>query len=103
MLDDLGNPPARVIARSFAVSEATARRWIKNDNPPLPVLLATYWLTRWGQSEVDAEAVNAARMHAGLYEALRRENNTLKQRIGYLERTGDFGTANMPTLRQWSA
>lgn len=100
LLADLGNPQPRQIAKTFQVSERTARRWVKNDNPPFMVLLATYWLTSWGREEVHCEAENAARMHTGLYEALRRENAALKVRIQRLEDLGEFESANQPFLQE---
>ncbi len=103
LLDDLGHPPPRVIARTFRVTEATVKRWIKTDNPPLAVLYATFWLTSWGRSTVHTEAENAARMHAGLYECLRRQNQALLQKIDHLEALGQFGSANSPLLQPWVA
>jgi hypothetical protein len=94
MLDNLGNPPADMMAKRLGVSVGTMRRYIKSDNPPLTVLLAVYWLTTWGHSEVDCEAVNTSRLHVGLYECAVREIRTLQTRIAYLERVGHFGCAN---------
>jgi hypothetical protein len=102
MMDDLGNPPPAKIARCLGVTVPTVRRWIRTDNPPLPVLLAVYWLTSWGQNEAHTEAHNSARLHAGLCESLRRENQTLCRRIEYLERIGHFGSANAPRLERWA-
>ncbi|NIC40748.1 hypothetical protein [Aquabacterium sp. A08] len=96
MLDDLSNPPPVVLARCFGVSERTVRRWVRHDSAPRPVLFAVFWLTSWGRQTVHLEAENAARMHAGLYECLRRENAALMARIGRLEALGDFGSANLP-------
>lgn len=98
MLDNLGNPSAKKIARGLGVSESTARRWIKTDNPPKTVLYATFWLTTWGRQHIHIEAENSASMHAGLYECLRRENENLRRRIEYLERVGVFGSANDPVI-----
>lgn len=103
MLDDLGNPPAAVIARTFRVTEATVKRWIKTDNPPLPVLYATFWLTSWGRMVVNADAENAARVHASLHNSLLRQNRALIQRIELLESMGQFGTANSPFFQTWAA
>lgn len=100
MLDDLGNPPAQILARSLGVSERTARRWIRADSAPLPVLLSVFWLTSWGRSQIHIEAENAARLHAGLHECLRHENSALHARIDRLQKIGDFGCANRPEFRE---
>lgn len=100
MLDELGNPPAAVLARSFGVSVGTVKRWLRDDRAPRAVQLAVYWLTSWGRQEVHAEAEQAARLHAALYEALRRENLALSARIAYLEKVGDFGSVNAPYFVQ---
>ncbi|MBN9407635.1 MAG: hypothetical protein J0H69_00670 [Burkholderiales bacterium] len=39
------------------VSEATMRRWLREDGrPPLAALQALYWLTKWGFSDACSEA-----------------------------------------------
>lgn len=96
MLDDLSNPPPAVLARCFGVTERTVRRWVREDTAPRPVLFAVFWLTSWGRLTVHLEAENAARFHAVLNGCLKRENDTLRARIGRLERLGRFGSGNMP-------
>lgn len=96
MLDDLGNPPPKVLAKTFGVSEVTARKWIRNDRAPRSVQISLFWLTSWGRQHVHADAENGARLHAGLYEALKRENSALMARIAYLEKVGQFGARNAP-------
>lgn len=66
MLDDLGKPSPAALARALCVSTSTARRWISEDSAPFAVLIAIFWVTRWGISAIDAEAYNSATMHAGL-------------------------------------
>lgn len=87
---------ARAIARHLAVAERTVYHWLSTGKAPRAALLALFWETRWGQSIVEAEAVNAARVHAGYVAALEREVATLRARIARLEATGDFGSANAP-------
>lgn len=94
MLENLGNPPTDVLARTFGVSAGTVRRWIRQDCAPRAVLLAVFWLTSWGRQEIHAEAEQAARLHAALHEALRRENDALHARIARLEEMSEFGSAN---------
>lgn len=96
MLDDIGSPNAQELGQLMHVSTATARRWIKADQAPRPVMLAVFWLTRWGMSLVDAEAVNAARLHAAVAASLRLEIEVLKAKLQRLGTIGHFGAANDP-------
>jgi hypothetical protein len=96
MLDDIGNPKPRDLARALGVSERTVKGWIARDEAPTPALLALFWLTRWGQQAVDAEAHNAACMHATMVALLRGELAELNVRLQRLGRIADFGSANDP-------
>lgn len=98
ILDDLGRPAPRLIAKALGVTPATVTRWIRNDSAPRPVLLSLFWLTRWGMSLVDAEAVNAARLHAGMSACLRAEVDRLQRELARVVAAGDFGCANDVTL-----
>lgn len=103
MLDDVGAPPFSVLARVFGVSEPTVKRWVRTDNPPLSVLYATFWLTSWGRSFLHVDAENSARLHAGLYESLLRQNKALVQQVETLQRFAHFSSANSPVLGSWAA
>ena len=96
MLADIGNPTAHQLARALDVTPMTVRRWRSAGTAPRPVLLAIFWLTRWGMSIVDCEAENAARLHAGMAVGLRREVQTLNGQLAQLGRIADFGSANDP-------
>lgn len=96
MLDDIGRPKPRDLARALGVSQRTVSRWIAADSAPTPVLQALFWLTRWGQSSVNADAHNAATMHAAMVGALRREIDVLRASLERLGRIADFGAANDP-------
>jgi hypothetical protein len=98
ILDDLGRPPPRLLARALGVTPATVTRWIREDCAPRPVLLSLFWLTRWGMSLVDAEAVNAARLHASMAACLRAEVERLQRELARVVSAGDFGCANDVTL-----
>ena len=78
MLDDLGRPKTETLARALRVSPSTARRWIAADSAPSPTLVAIFWLTSWGHSAVDAEAHNAAILHATHAAVLRNELRRLE-------------------------
>jgi len=107
LLDDIGGASAKQIARALHVSERSLYRWIKADQAPRPVMLALYWLTRWGMNAVHCEAHNAAVLHAGMATSLRRQIDRLEQdycmqierlqaQLEHLARIGDFGAANDP-------
>lgn len=73
MLDDLGNPSTKRLARALRVSQSTARRWIAQDGAPYPVLLAVFWLTRWGRESVALDAHNSAAHFASYARTLETE------------------------------
>lgn len=100
ILDDLmGAKTPEALADHLGVSASTARRWMAVDHAPRAVALALFWETRWGQSIVDCDAVNQARMQEGLNRALKNENASLLARIARLEALGNnFGAANEPFL-----
>ena len=96
ILGDIGDPSPRELARALGVSERTVFRWIKADEAPKAVMLALFWLTRWGHSQVNAEAHNDAVMHASVARALGREVGDLTAKLARLGRIADFGSANDP-------
>ena len=96
MLDDIGRPRPRDLARALGVSERAVRRWQDQDHAPLPVMLAIFWLTRWGHSAVDSDAHNAAVLHAVAAEGARREVAALTEKLARLGQIADFGAANDP-------
>lgn len=69
---------------------------MKTGHAPRPVLLSLFWLTRWGMSLVEAEALNLAQLHMGMTRALKSENAALRSEIARLALLGDFGCANDP-------
>lgn len=85
LLDDLGRPHPTSLARLLDVDTRTVRRWLKADSAPRPVLLALFWLTRWGQSEIDAELTDRAALLARLADASRRELLQARHRLAELE------------------
>lgn len=96
ILDDIGRPPAAAVARALGVNRCTVERWITNDRMPRSAHLALFWLTRWGQSIVDTEAVNHARLYAGMAACYESENRRLQERMQRLIALADFGSANSP-------
>ena len=62
MLDDLGNPRPEAIAKTMGGTRSTVYRWLREDNAPRPVLLALFWLTNWGVSQINCAAVSGRPM-----------------------------------------
>lgn len=88
-----------VLACMLGVTPRTLQRWIADDEAPRVARLAVYWLTRWGQSALDADAHNSATMHAAQARALRDELIAAQRQISRLRRALDalpVGTANSP-------
>ena len=96
MLADIGNPKPLELARVFGVTERTVRRWNRDGQAPMPVLLAVFWLTHWGQSQAHCEAHNDAVLQAAVAASLRRDVQTLTDKLARLGQIGDFGAANDP-------
>ena len=63
LVDDIGRPSPRQLAKSLDVTERTVERWLKTDKAPRPVMFALFWLTRWGQHAVHCEAHNVIAEH----------------------------------------
>lgn len=100
VLDDLGGPPASVIARALGVSPRTVGRWIAADFAPRPAMLALFWLTRWGRDARETQAVNDARMAV---QVARSHELVAQERLAQLEHllsVGEFGAANAPLIGQ---
>lgn len=98
LLADLGDPPSEDVGRVLGYSAQTVGRWRRDDAAPRCAALALFWLTRWGRSAVDCQAVNDARQAWGMVGCLQRENAMLRARIARLEAIGEFGAANAPYL-----
>lgn len=99
MLDDIGRPSPASIARALGVSARSVRRWIATDAAPRPILAALFWLTRWGVSQVAADAHNSATLAAGYVRALKDENAALRSDLGRALALAD-GAANVSSWRE---
>jgi hypothetical protein len=99
ILDDLGCPPAHRIARTLGVSERTVYRWHHGGHPPRMALLALYWLTRWGRSEVDTRATNDAILAVSYVRSLTDRVRELEVELRHVLALSDTGAANGPLLR----
>lgn len=95
MIRDLSATPEQ-IAKALHVNPSTVYRWISQDKAPRPASLALYWMTRWGQSELDAEMWNRANVYEGMAKALEREMWLMQEAVLKLGQIGEFGSANDP-------
>lgn len=96
LLDELGQPAPARVARVLGVGARTVYRWNAAGRAPRVACLALFWLTRWGRSAIDAQAVNDARTAVAYADALRRELLQAERRIAHLTAIGRFDTANEP-------
>lgn len=101
MLQDIGNPNTQQLAAAFKVHVRSVQRWISEDKAPQAVLMAIFWITRWGASAADANAHNDAVMSTVLANSREAEVTMLQAQIAHVERLADFGSANdpLPTVK----
>lgn len=85
ILDDLGRPPPERIAKALGVGRSTAYRWQNAHSAPRAAALALFWLTRWGRSQIDAQATNDAVLAVSYARALAEERLQLLDRVRQLE------------------
>lgn len=95
MVSDLDAKPPE-LARYWGVSHSTVYRWLSVGNAPRPALMALYWRTRWGLSELDADMHNRAEVYKQLAQALERELWRQREDFGKLAQIGHYGSANDP-------
>ncbi len=97
LLADIGQPTTHQLAQALGVTSRTVQRWQAADEAPRVALLALFWLTRWGQSQVDCQAVNDARLQFSRALILERQNVALRVELARLLRLGRFDSANDPS------
>lgn len=85
IMDDLCHPPAKRVAKVLGVTLRTVQRYNASGHAPRATLLALYWLTTWGRSQIDCQATNDARSMAGLARALTEDRDRLVARVELLE------------------
>jgi hypothetical protein len=81
LVTDLGRPPAARIARALGVGVSSVYRWNAAGSAPRMACLSLFWLTRWGRSQVNTDAVNDAAMCAQLARSWRDECNRLAAKL----------------------
>jgi hypothetical protein len=98
ILEDLGHPHPTRVAKVLGVGLRTVYRWNRVGHAPRSAALALFWLTRWGQSHVDCDAVNNAQLAVGLLRSVERERDSLRLQLAHVLALGEYGSANDPTL-----
>ena len=78
MMDHLCNPPPERVARVLGISKRSVYRYNERGHAPRPGCLAIFWLTRWGRSAVNAQAINDAISAVGYVGGLERQVEQLK-------------------------
>lgn len=96
ILDDLGNPHPKRVARALGVGVRTVYRWNQAQRAPRLACLALFWLTRWGRSIVDSQAVNDCRMAVGYANALESRVTELERQLYNVMALSATGAANDP-------
>ena len=96
ILNDLGNPPPKRVARVLGLGLRTIYRYNRTGRAPRAACMALFWLTRWGRSQVYTQAVNDCQAAVGYAEALERENQRLNSELARVLAIGEFGSANDP-------
>lgn len=100
IMEDLGRPhPARV-ARVLGLGARTVYRYNREAQAPRSVCLALFWLTRWGRSEVHAQAVHDCQVAVGYANALERDLRQARAQLAHVLALSASGAANSPILKE---
>lgn len=96
MLADLGSPNAVEIAKTLDVTGSTVYRWRKQGEAPRAAMLALFYATKWGRSQVHAQAHNDAVLQAHIARNLLERLDAAERKLAKLGQIGEFGSANDP-------
>ena len=77
-------------------THSTVYRYNRTGNAPRSVCLALFWVTRWGRSQVHAQAVADCQIAVTYANALERETTRLQTELAHVLAIGEFGSANDP-------
>lgn len=78
ILNDLGNPNAKELAKYLGVNERTIYAWKAKNQAPRHAMWALFWLSSYGQSALYCDLFNGYQMQKSLTDMLRHENTTLR-------------------------
>ena len=96
ILDDIGRPAPRVLAAALGVPDYQVRRWLKADQAPRAAMLALFWITKWGRSELDGRLAYEAALHVALSRSLRDELRASRAALRRVLSLANFDSANSP-------
>ena len=92
LVDDVGEPRALEV---LGVPARTFRLWLDQTVPvPRCAVLALYWSSRWGQSQIDADHANLEVQLRALVTALTEQNRDLRAQVAELMKASSDGCAN---------
>lgn len=100
ILADLGDPHPAAVAKLLGLGARTVYRYNRDGQAPRAVCLALFWLTRWGRSEIHAQAVNDCQLAVAYANAMELEVRRLRTELARVLAVGDFGSANEPLASQ---
>ncbi len=100
ILADLGDPHPAAVAKLLGLGARTVYRYNRDGQAPRAVCLALFWLTRWGRSEIHAQAVNDCQLAVAYANAMELEVRRLRTELARVLAVGDFGSANEPIASQ---
>lgn len=90
------------ISRHLGLTQATVKKYLREDQAPRAVMLALFWESTWGRSAADCEASNYAQLQYMGAQILREKNQLLLEQIALLEQQlalQEDGAANGPIYR----
>ena len=94
ILEDLGHPPVRRVARVLGLSERSVYRYTQAGDAPRVAMLALFWLTRWGRNAVHTQATNDALQACNYVQLLRADVVRLEGELAHVLALADTGAAN---------
>ena len=99
ILESLGRPHPRVVAKQLGVCERTAWQWQNQGTAPRPAHLALYWVSPYGWELIDSDREYLSRQLRGWVDALQAENKRLQREVAYALALNHTGAANAPLMR----
>jgi len=96
LLDVLGRPSPREVARYTGVTPRTVERWNAAEVAPKSAMVAMFWLSCYGRSQLECDLVNELRVSQFLTNSLRDDLQQMRVRVAWLEKNGRFDSSNQP-------
>ena len=98
ILEDLGNPHPKEIARVLGLGVRTVYRYNREAQAPRHVCLALFWMTRWGHSQVHCQAVNDCTLAVTYANAIEAELKQARTQLAHVLAISETGAANHPLV-----